>query len=98
MENPFLKYMYRDGDDVDEEEWVNYCAVLNAYRSGRLDVNPEKVTVWFARELKLGPFPRCGLKEMATSTQISEWRAELGHGRIWIEDVCDRGLILRQSY
>ncbi|KAF3010407.1 hypothetical protein E8E15_002708 [Penicillium rubens] len=82
----FLKYMYRDGDDVDEEEWVNYHAVLNAYRSGHLDVDPDKVTVWFAGELKLGPFPRCDLKEMAISTQISEWRAELGHGRVWIED------------
>ncbi|KAJ5458862.1 hypothetical protein N7530_010806 [Penicillium desertorum] len=91
----FLKYMYRDGDDVDEEEWVNYHAVLNAYRSGRLGVDPEKVTVWFAGELKLGPFPRCHLNEMAISTQISEWRAELGHGRVWIEDVCDRGRIAR---
>jgi hypothetical protein len=35
--------MYRDGDDVDEEEWVNYHAVLNAYRSGHLDVDPDKL-------------------------------------------------------
>ncbi|KAJ6190024.1 hypothetical protein N7519_000045 [Penicillium mononematosum] len=82
----FLKYMYLDGDDVDEEEWVNYHAVLNAYRSGRFDMDPEKVTVWFAGELKLRPFPRRDLNEVAISMQISEWRAELGHGRVWIED------------
>lgn len=90
--------MYRDSSGIAEEELVNYRAVLDAYRSGHLHVDPEKATVWFAGEMKQGPFPRCDLKKKATATQIAAWRAERGYGRIWIEDVCDRGLIVRWSY
>ncbi|KAJ5593887.1 uncharacterized protein N7459_000095 [Penicillium hispanicum] len=81
-----LKYMYRDPFDIAEEELVNYHAVLDAYRNGRLHVDLEKVTVWFAGEMKLGPFPRSDLKKKATTAQVSAWRAD-GHGRVWIEDV-----------
>lgn len=44
--------MYRDSSDITVEALVYYQAVLDAYRSGRLRVDPGKAIVWFVGKMK----------------------------------------------
>ncbi|GAD94204.1 hypothetical protein TERG_08337 [Paecilomyces variotii No. 5] len=63
-----LRYAYRNGSPapvlpglMPEEDMRNISAVLDAYIRGELRVDADKVTVWFAGKMVLGPCVREGI-------------------------------------
>lgn len=73
---------------VPEDDIRNNNAVLSAYRRGELRVDFDKVTVWFAGQMVLGPRPREGLWDKIWKEQ-QEWTKVYGDSRPWVEDVCE---------
>ncbi|KAF3394319.1 hypothetical protein F1880_005370 [Penicillium rolfsii] len=90
-----LKYEYRNGPLVPAipglipgEDIRNVNAVLSAYRRGELQGDRDKVTVWFAGQMVLGPRPREGVWEKIREEQ-KEWTKVYGKSWPWVEDVCE---------
>ena len=90
-----LKYEYRNGPSVPaipglipEEDIRNVNAVLSAYRRGELRGDLDKVTVWFAGQMVLGPRPREGVWEKIWEEQQASTKV-YGDSRPWVEDVCE---------
>ncbi|OQD67410.1 hypothetical protein PENDEC_c037G07104 [Penicillium decumbens] len=91
-----LKYQYRNGPPppvmpglVPEEDIRNVHAVLSAYREGKLQIDLDKVTVWFAGHMVLGPRPREGVWDKIREEQKA-WTKEYGKSRPWVEDFVPR--------
>lgn len=82
-----IKYTYRDVEDIDDGELKNRDAVLRAYRQRELKVD-DKITVWFAGHLTMGPLSRNNFDFQHVIDNIPKWTEQFGPGRIWIEDVC----------
>lgn len=84
----FLKYMYPDTSDLHESELASIHAVLDAYRTENLQVDLEKVTVWFGGNMVMGPMSREELDVEILNMPVDEWRERFGPGMVWIEEVC----------
>jgi len=77
-----LKWTYRDchiePDDwtdpngVHPYEFVNYNAVLNAYRRGDIKVVDDQATVWFAGRMTIGPIHLRELDKYDLDNKMSE--------------------------
>ncbi|KAL1983598.1 hypothetical protein VTN96DRAFT_10177 [Rasamsonia emersonii] len=80
-----IKYTYRDVEDIDDGELKNRDAVLRAYRQRELKVD-DKITVWFAGHLTMGPLSRNNFDFQHVIDNIPKWTEQFGPGRIWIED------------
>jgi len=74
---------------VPEEDIRNVHAVLSAYREGKLQIDLDKVTVWFAGHMVLGPRPREGVWDKIREEQKA-WTKEYGKSRPWVEDFVPR--------
>ncbi|KAJ9216508.1 hypothetical protein DTO166G4_1724 [Paecilomyces variotii] len=88
-----LRYAYRNGSPapalaglMPEEDMRNISAVLDAYRRGELKVDVDKVTVWFAGRMVLGPCVREGLWDKIRSERQA-WSEAYGESQPWVEDV-----------
>lgn len=80
--------MYCDTSNIPDEELANIHAILEAYRTGTLYVDTEKVTVWFGGNMVMGPISRRDLESEDVIVSVEEWRERLGPGMVWVEKVC----------
>ena len=79
--------MYSDMDIV------NVNAVLTAYRTEKIHVNPSQCTVWYSGNLVMGPLSCMKLKIEDYLDRVPEWREKYGPGQVWVEDVCQSYLV-----
>ncbi|KAK2761256.1 hypothetical protein FQN54_001778 [Arachnomyces sp. PD_36] len=80
-----LKYQLRPSTDT-EEGRVNIDAVLNAYRQGKLKVDDEHTTIWYAGHMIMGPLPNDDPKIESVGRLLPELDQKYGPGEFHAEN------------
>ncbi|PGH12848.1 hypothetical protein AJ80_06557 [Polytolypa hystricis UAMH7299] len=73
--------------DFNRSDYTNITAVIEAYRTGKLNGELGASTVWYGGRCVLGPNEFEDL-----TTTVGKWRRQYGPGRYWIESLGPPGL------
>lgn len=89
--------MFRHTSNVFEKDLENVHAILDAYRTGKLHVDPDKVTVWFGGNMVMGPLSRWDFKFEDLNAPIDGWWERCGPGTVWVEQVCCSQCVIQDA-